>query len=311
MAPHVEKDLTAPERLSLLGDEWSLVRAGRHSAADYLTLATGFGRETSSGVLTTLADRLGFMKEYLTTSASRAPFEAFVRTLVRPTFETLGFAPRPADTPEQRTLRAVAIVTLGNIGNDGAVAQQARDALDKALAGGPALDPTLAGAIVSVAAAHGDAQLYDKLSAAAAKASSPLEHYRYLYALTDFDQPELIDRGLNYALSPDLRSQDTAIYFARFFGNPAARDRAWSFLKAHWDALEPKITISLGDVNLVNSLSAFCDPAARDDITSFFAAHKLPAATRTLSQTIERIDNCLELKQQQAGPVTTWLQAQK
>src|SRR5947209_2735747 len=51
MAPHVETDLTAPERLSLIGDEWALVRAGRHSVADYMTLASGFGAESSSGVL--------------------------------------------------------------------------------------------------------------------------------------------------------------------------------------------------------------------------------------------------------------------
>ena len=31
LAPHVETDLTAPERLSLLDDEWALVRAGRHT----------------------------------------------------------------------------------------------------------------------------------------------------------------------------------------------------------------------------------------------------------------------------------------
>ena len=51
MAPRVGTDLTAPERLSLLDDEWALVRAGRHTVGDYLTLAAGFGREHTSGVL--------------------------------------------------------------------------------------------------------------------------------------------------------------------------------------------------------------------------------------------------------------------
>src|SRR5262249_27845984 len=42
IAPHVETDLTAPERLSLVDDEWALVRARRHGIADYLTLAAGY-----------------------------------------------------------------------------------------------------------------------------------------------------------------------------------------------------------------------------------------------------------------------------
>src|SRR5262245_49982542 len=44
IAPHVATELTAPERLTLIDDEWSLVRAGRHNAADYLTLAAAYGR---------------------------------------------------------------------------------------------------------------------------------------------------------------------------------------------------------------------------------------------------------------------------
>jgi len=78
-------------------------------------------------------------------------------------------------------------------------------------------------------------------------------------------------------------------------------------VKAHWQALEPKVTIFGGDTGLVNSLSSFCDAAARDDIRAFFAAHPLPAAVRTLDQTLERIDNCLELREKQTPVLTDWI----
>ena len=45
MAPDIETGLTAPERVVLMDDEWALVRAGKHSVADYLTLASGFSAE--------------------------------------------------------------------------------------------------------------------------------------------------------------------------------------------------------------------------------------------------------------------------
>ncbi len=307
MAPHVESDLTAPERLSLIGDEWALVRAGRHSVADYLTLASGFGREPSSGVLSIVVGRLDFMQDYLTTDETRGRFEAFTRTLLRPSFDELGFQAATTDSDERRTLRAVAIGALGGPGEDADVIAKSRAALDRALAGGPPLDPTLAGPIVGVAATHGDAKLYDAMTAALAKATSPDEHDRYLYALSAFRDPALIDRGLQHSLSPQLRSQDTAIYLGQFLGNPTARVRAWAFIKGNWAALEPKITISGGDVNLVASLSAFCDASARDDVKAFFAAHKLPAAARTLDQTVEKIDNCIALREQQSPALAQWL----
>jgi len=67
--------------------------------------------------------------------------------------------------------------------------------------------------------------------------------------------------------------------------------------------------ISFGDVNLVNSLASFCDAGTRDDIKAFFAEHKLPTAARTLDQTIERIDNCTELRDKQTAALTAWLAA--
>ena len=153
LAPRLGDALTAPERLTLIDDEWALVRANRHNAADYLTLAAGYGRESSSGVLSEVTGRLQFIHEYLTTNASRPRFEAFVRTMLRPLFEQLGFSPASSDTDDRRALRAVVIGALGTIGNDGDVVRQARAALDRALAtgadsagkpGAVALDPTLA-----------------------------------------------------------------------------------------------------------------------------------------------------------------------
>ena len=309
IAPRVATDLSAPERLVLLDDEWALVRAGRHTAGDYLTLAAGFGREHASGVLEEVARRLGVIGEDLTAEAARPGFERFVRSLLRPLFDEVGFAPAAGDNDDRRRLRAVLIGALGAIGQDPDVIARSRAALDRALAGGAPLDPTIAGAIVTAAVRGGDDTLFEALAAAADRAASPEEQYRYLYALGGFHDPALIDRGLQRALAPQLRSQDTAIYLARFLTNPAARPRAWAFVKQHWAALEPKVTISGGDANLVRSLGSFCEAPAREDVAAFFAAHPLAGAARTLTQTIEQISNCVALREKQRPAVATWLAA--
>ncbi len=309
IAPRIATDLSAPERVSIIDDEWALVRANRHTVADYLTLAAGFGREHTSGVLDEVTDRLAFIHEYLTTDANQSRFREFMRGLLRPLFDELGFAAAPAEADDRRELRAVVVETLGTTAEDPDVISRARAALDKALAGGPALEPTLAGSIVRAAAAHGDVKLFDALTVAADRAAAPEDHYRYLNALTEFRDPPLIDRALQHTLSPTLRSQDASSYLASFFGNQVARPRAWSFVKAQWPALEPKVAIFGGDTGLVAALGQFCDAKTRDEIVSFFTAHKLQGAVRTLDQTVERINNCIELKEKQTEAVAGWLAA--
>ena len=107
----------------------------------------------------------------------------------------------------------------------------------------------------------------------------------------------------------ELRSQDTALYLARFFFSSRSQGLAWAFVKEHWAAIEPKVTIAGGDTNLVQALGAFCDAGPRDEIAAFFAAHPLPGAARTLTQTLEQITNCVALRQKQTPAVAGWLAA--
>jgi aminopeptidase N len=309
LAPRVSSDLSAPERLSLVADEWALVRARRHSVSDYLTLAAGYGREHTSGVLEEASRGLAFVGEYLTPDAAGRRFQAFVGTLLRPLYDELGFSAGADDGDDRRALRATVIRLLGTLAEDPDVVARAKAAASRAIAGSERLDPTAADAIVETAAAHGDAALFDALAAAAERTNNPDEHYRYLYALAGFRDPALIDRGLARALTPQLRTQDTALYLAQFFANAAARPRALAFVTDRWSALAPKVTIFGGDTVLVRAMGSFCDAKSRDDIKQFFTAHPLPAAARTLDQTLERIDSCIALRSGETAAAAAWLAA--
>ena len=309
MAPRFGAELTPAERLSLLDDEWAMVRTARHDIGDYLTLATGLSRERASGVLEEVSHRLGFVRDYLTAGDIRPRFEAFVRSLWRPLFDEAGFSSSPADGDDRRALRAAVVAALGTIADDPEVITLARNAIDRSLAGNVALEPTIAGAVIETASRHGDAKLFDALLAAAERATDPDQHYRYLYALGGFRDPALVDRGLKLALTERLRSQDTAIFLARFFGNPDARDRAFAFVGENWPALAPKLTIFGADTYLIRSMASFCDAESRDKVKAFFTEHKLPAAARTLDQTLETINNCIALREKQAPNVAAWLAA--
>jgi aminopeptidase N len=299
--------LSAPERLSLISDEWALVRAGRHSISSYLDLISAFGREPAAEVLGAVGDRLATINSELTDDATRPKFKAFVRMLLEPAYQAVGFDRGANDSEDSRTRRNVILEALGLVADDADVVEKSRRAVSNALDGLAPLDPIVAGTLVSIAAAHGDAAMFDAYKTAASKAANPQEYYRYLYALTSFRDPALVQRALEYSLTSDVKSQDAALYLASLIGNPASRERAWAFAKARWTDLQPKIAISGGDLNFVSSLSAFCSAEARDDVRTFFAAHRLPAADRALKQTIERIDSCVALRERQQPAFGAWL----
>jgi aminopeptidase N/puromycin-sensitive aminopeptidase len=61
---------------------------------------------------------------------------------------------------------------------------------------------------------------------------------------------------------------------------------------------------------LVGSTASFCSVETRDDIQSFFAAHKVPATDQALKHAIERINGCIEFRSLQEPNLRQWLVAQ-
>jgi aminopeptidase N len=307
MAPEIQTSLTAPERLSLLGDVWAMVKAGRQTVGDFLTLASGFGDETSSGVLGQLAGRLKTIRTYLTTPETAPRLERFILEHFEPLAARLGPHTIPGEDPERTLLRAHVLDLIGGAGGDRDTLAYARSAVDDALAGRAPLDATAADALVDLAARNGDGRLFDALLAASRTSASPEERYRYLYALTQFTDQAQVARGLQLALTPELRPQDAPQFLGRYLANPVTNGQAWRFVKAHWTELQPKLLNFLGDVEVATALASFCDRASRNDIAAFFGSRRLPSGERALAQSIEHIDQCIALKAAQAPQLKEWL----
>jgi aminopeptidase N/puromycin-sensitive aminopeptidase len=138
------------------------------------------------------------------------------------------------------------------------------------------------------------------------KAQSPEEYYRYLYALPEFRDPALIDRGLRMLLSPEMRNQDAPGYLGKFYFNPDASNIAWQFTEAHWAEMQHHMT-TWGGGGVVQATRGFCDAKLRTEVPQFFATHKVPASERGLAQALEQMDYCIDLKAQQEQKLAQWL----
>ena len=94
---------------------------------------------------------------------------------------------------------------------------------------------------------------------------------------------------------------------ASILENPAARPIAWEFVKTRWSDVQGRMGISLGGLRVIRAANGLCSAAARNDMQQFAAQHHVPAQSRSLRQTLERINNCIDLKSAQQERLAVWL----
>jgi aminopeptidase N len=305
-ARDAESKLTAAERIVLQDDIWASVRVGREPVGDYLAFAQGLQSDRKRAVLQDVFLRLHYIGQYLVSDNDRGEYQAWLTQYLTPIMQDVGWQPRPGEDGEQRALRSRILNALGYDARDQQALNEARQLADKALADPNSVDPELAGGAFALAALNGSADFYDSLMAALKTQRTPQQYYTYLYTLARFTDPKLLERTLDFAISPAVRSQDTLGMITAVLRNPAGQTLAWNFIRQNWPEIE-KAGGPFASAEVVGATSAFCDTAMRDQVEQFFSAHKVAAADRTYKQSIERINDCVQLKAQQETQLASWL----
>jgi puromycin-sensitive aminopeptidase len=304
LVPVVQSALTAPERLALVGNQWALVKAGKIGVDQFFAVLGGFRTETDRAVLAAITERLYWMNAHLLEDAARPAFEGFVDAVFRPLLDARGWDPRPDETADDRLRRATVIAALGDLASASDVIAEATRRLTAYLADPNSLDPNLASVVVGLAARAGDAELYQRyLERKRAAASDPEDEQRFLFGLTAFERPELIQRTMSLTVSDEVRPQDRAHLFARLLGSRPARAPAWAFIRDHWVGIVAPLDPMLQQ-NIVRALAQLTPEPMASEAGSFLPPRATDETRETISQTVEqlRIDAAVC---QRLGPAVT------
>jgi len=306
LASDAEAKLTPAERITVQNDIWASVGVGRQPVGDALAFAQGLQVDTNRAVVEDVLGGLHYIGEHLVSDGDRDSYRAWLRQYLTPAMKQVGYEPKPGESDEQRALRSRVFDALGYDARDPETLQEARKIADKALADPASVDPELVGGAFALAALEGDSAFYDRIFAATKNPQSPEQYYTYLSTLAQFSDPKLLQRTLEFAVSPDVRSQDALQVVGAVMGNPAGQQLAWDFVRSNWDAVA-KAGGPFASADVVAATSVFCAAGLRDQVTAFFAAHKIEAGERAYKQSIERINICVDLKSRQEPLLASWL----
>ena len=153
------------------------------------------------------------------------------------------------------------------------------------------VEPDLRGIIYTTAARLGDEKTFEKLLGLYNETTSSEERVTLAMALTDFRQPELVDRALSLVTTDAVRLQDVMYWIAYSFGNRYARTKTWDWLVANWDWIAKNLGNDLAYYRMpVYAARSFSDATFLATYKKFFEAVSEPALERSIKQGIEMIE---------------------
>jgi puromycin-sensitive aminopeptidase len=283
----LQSRFSAVERFSLVNDTWAATLAGLTPLTDYLGLIELLPDENDVNVWTTVIGSAHHLQRILEDTQC-VELARRLRQLFTPAVERLGWTPRKGESELESQLRGDLIGALGTLAEDKDCQQRARELFAQHEKAPDSVDRNLIPALVAIVAHTGAKPEYEKFCNRFKTARTPQDETRYLFALSNFRAPELIDRTLELTINGEVRTQNSPYLMRGILLNRHAREKAWAFMKAHWEEmlrLYPDNAIP----RMCEGIIGLVKPELEADAREFFAKHPVKQGAKQMEQHLERL----------------------
>ena len=302
--------LDVEDRVNLLSDAWALVQANRAPVSLYFELVEKLPASTELAEREQLINMLDFINRLLVGSSEREKFQRYARSLLRPTFETLGWDPKAVEPPAAGNLRASLITALGDL-NDQKIIAGCRERFAKYLTSPESLAPDLRPPVFAIVGRYADEKTWNQLHQLGLKTTSVEEKQNYYNALADAADPKLVNKALPIALTDELPTSRAIFLVSKIARASDHPDIAWDFAKANMKALLAKADAA-GANRYAPSLFVFFSEDSRANELKTYAKTNLPATSAPeVAKAVDEIQFRSEFKARLAGQLGAWIDKQK
>ena len=275
------------DRYALISDAFEASKAGYMSASSALYMLESFFNETNVIVWEAIAASLGAIRLVMNDDDVREKAKPFIRALVDSQLKRLGMQAKSSDNHFDKLLRPI-ILGMAASADEPSVIKH----IDR-LFNGPkrsSIDPDLRGVVYTSIARHGDEKEFKELVRMHNSTDSSEEKMKLIAAITNFKQPELIDKALKLIKTDDVRSQDVGYWIAYSFLNHYGRDQAWKWFKDNWDFITKALGEDLSFYRMPMYVArSYSSIEFLKEFNDFFKDKMDPAFDRPIKQAIETI----------------------
>ncbi|HVA74261.1 MAG TPA: M1 family metallopeptidase [Acidimicrobiales bacterium] len=316
-------DLCEPlERFDLLADNWAGVVAGTVELSEWMSLAEALSSDDDADVWAALSSMISLLRSLAHGRDSDAVI-SFARELATEIWGRLGWEPRPGEDRRTGVTRARALSVMGLVGEDLQLRREVAERVEHFLRGkakpnarGPdprdegsgdiGLIPDVVGTALRIFVAAGGNREWSLVADHYRANDNPQEKLRFLYALSEARQPDLIERTLVLAGSDEVRAQDAPFLIGSVLAHPGATRAAWTWIEANWDLLNERFTPQL-ILRIFEALQSVADPGVAQSVHEFCAESHMVISGPRLDQILERLDINVALAARLRGTIAATL----
>ncbi|PYL54729.1 MAG: aminopeptidase [Verrucomicrobia bacterium] len=298
------------DRVNLLSDSWALVGSDRAPVSRYFGLVEKLPSSTELAERGQIINVVDFVNGLLVGNSEREKFQRYARSLLRPTFDSLGWESKEGDPPTAGSLRASLINALGDL-DDPEIIAGCREGFAKYLTNPASLAPDLRPPVFAVVGRYADEKTWTKLHELGLKTTSIEEKQNYYDALACATDPGLVKKTLAIALTDELPTSRAIFLVSRVARESGHPDIAWEFARANMKALRAK-TDAAGANRYAPSLFTFFSDDSRATQLKTYAKTNLPLASGPeVAKVVDEIQFRAEFKKRLASQLNAWIEKKK
>jgi aminopeptidase N len=287
--------LSVEDRVNLLSDSWALVEAGRAPVSLYFGLVEKLPASTDLAEREQIIDVTDFINRLLIGSPQLEKFQRYARSILRPTFETLGWEPKAGEPLSAATLRASLIRTLGDL-NDPEIIAGCRERFEKYLADPASLVADLRPPVLAVVGRYADEKTWNQLHEFGLKTTSIEQKQNYYNALAKAIDATLVKKTLPIALTDELPTSRAVFLVPRVARDSGHPDIAWEFAAANMKSLLAKTDAAGANRYAPSLFTFFSDDSRADELKNYAKKNLAPASAPEVAKVVDEIQFRSEFK---------------
>ena len=296
----------AADRANLLGDQFAMFQAGRAPLGAYLDMLPQLKTETNIAVWEDTISHLNRLDALTRGSDVRTAYRAYVRKLLRPEFDRLGWDAKPGESFLDTLLRPDLIAALGQA-DDPQIQAEAKRRFDAFVANPDSLSPNLREPVATIVGHHADQATYDRLRKLGETATSTEEKLRYFSAMAVAQDPALVARTVAYTASgqvPNGRVAMMVAYAGRGSDNP---DLVFKLVQAQQGKIRTHLAEMSQNYLLPAAAFASSNPAVAQALLADPATQASSGAKIIGAQAADTIATTAALRQKAVPELSAWL----
>jgi len=297
--------IPALDQLGLLADSWALGLGGNMPASSFLDLADRAPLDAAPQVWEKIAGVLsGLHGSYEAKPEQQAALDRYARKRLAPVLARIGWSAAKDEAAPVANLREALIRALGEVGDDGVIAE-ARRRYAASAADPAAMPAALRRPILGVVAANADAATWDQLRAAAQAEKSSMIKAELYDLLASAKDKALAQRALELALTDEPSITSSASMIREVGGEHP--DLAFDFAIAHLAQMDKRVDAASRSGYFPHLATGSADPAMLLKLRAYAKQHLSAEAQGDTNTAIASIEYRIKVRAKRLPQIDAWL----